>query len=439
MTKEGHVLRFACGGLDTVAMRALRIRRAGCFASIAATALLGSSSFGHAQSSSPAAAGGTVTGHVTCVDTQRPARFAQVILYGVPSEITPEAKPDSASNTDTTAVRKKVMDALSMVQIKTDVDGSFVASGVAPGDYYVFGSVPGYLAPGNIVRAAYEAGADLSKLIPGIPVVHVASERHAEANLTVERGATVTGHVMWDDGSPAARVMVSVVSTKGKKKELPPQFGMLGFNNMEVLFAISDDVGHFRIVGLAPGEYLVKGSLETRSRFEMQNGAFNSKGTVDSPLIVFAPAAFHQADAKTITLHTGEERDGVEMTINLAGMHSVSGRVASMEDHHGINAGWVKLEDTQDKEFSRSTNIDANGEFTVTFVPPGTYNLMVRSPRDTEPSKERSKDMIQTLDTTVRSYQDGKQAVVVTDSDVTGQNVELAPLKAAKKELEPTE
>jgi hypothetical protein len=413
-------------------MRALRNRRSASFVSIAGAVLLGSSSFVHAQPSAPAAAGGTVTGHVTCGDTQRPARFATVVLYGVPAEITPEAKPGAAPDARD-ADMKKANDALTMVQTRTDVDGSFVVSGVAPGDYYVFASVPGYLTPSNIVRAAYEGGADLTKLIPGVPVVHVASERHAEANLAVERGAAVSGTAMWDDGSPAVRVIVSVVAAKGKKKELPPQFGMLGFNNME-WFAVSDDLGHFRIVGLMPGEYLVAGSLETRSRFAMQNGMMNFKGTVDSPLTVFAPAAFHKADAEAITLHAGEERGDVEMTINLAGMHSVSGRVASMEDHHGINAGSVKLEDAQDKEFSRSTTIDANGEFSVTFVPPGTYNLLVTNARDTEPSKEKPKEMIQALDTTVRSYQDGKQTVVVTDSDVMGQNVELAPLKTAKKD-----
>jgi hypothetical protein len=285
-------------------MCALRNRRASCLVSIAAAALLDSLSFAHAQSSSPAAAGGTVTGHVTCGDTQRPARFATVILYGVPAEITPEAKPGAAPDARD-ADMKKANETLTMVQTQTDVDGSFVASGVTPGDYYVFGSVSGYLMPGNIVRAAYEAGADLTKLIPGIPVVHVGSERHAEANLTIERGAAVSGHVMWDDGSPAARVIVQVIAAKAKKKELPPQFGMLGFNNMEGLLAISDDLGHFRIVGLAPGEYLVAGQLQTRSRFAMQNGMMNFKGTVDSPLTVFAPAAFHKADAKAITLHAG--------------------------------------------------------------------------------------------------------------------------------------
>jgi hypothetical protein len=357
-----------------------------------------------------------------------------VILYGVPAEITLPAKPDAKSFA--AADYKKAMDALSLVQIQTDINGGFVASGVAPGDYYLFASVPGYLMPGSMVQAAYEGGADLNKLIPGIPVVHVASERSAEASLTVERGAAVSGKVMWDDGSPAGRVMVSVIGAKGKKKALPPQFGSL---DMQGLLAISDDLGHFRVVGLAAGEYLVEGQLQTRSRLAMENGMMNFKGPADSPLTVFAPAAFHQADAKAITLHTGEERDDVEMTFNLAGMHSVSGRVTSLEDHHGINAGRVKLEDTQDKDFARSTSIDANGEFNVTFVPPGTYNLLVTNARDTEPSKEKPKDSINSFqsvaDTTVRSYQDGKQAVVVTDSDVTGQHLELVPAKAVKKDV----
>jgi hypothetical protein len=99
-----------------------------------------------------------------------------------------------------------------------------------------------------------------------------------------------------------------------------------------------------------------------------------------------------------------------------------------VEDHHGIRVGRVTLEDAQDKDFSRSTNVDANGDFTVTFVPPGSYNLLVSYARDTEPSKEKPKDAVQIASyTTVRSYQDGKQAVTVTDSDVTGMTLELTP------------
>ena len=362
-----------------------------------------------------------------------------MILFSVPAEITPAATPGTTPNATEAADPAKSMAALILVQTLTGLDGDFVASGVAPGDYYVFASVPGYLQPRNIVQAAYEAGADLNKLIPGIPVVHVASERIAQIDLTADRGAAVSGKVLWDDGSPAARVMVSVVAANGKKKELPPQFGMVGVTNeLEGRLAISDDLGHFRIVGLAPGEYLVKGSVDTRRRFEMQNGTMNFQRVMDSPLTVYAPAAFHQADAKAITLHAGEEREDEKLTINLGGIHSVSGRVTSVEDHHGINAGTVTLEDTQDKDFSRSTRLDANGDFTVTFVPPGSYNMILRLARDTEPSKEKPKDAIQIASyTTVRSYQDGKQAVTVTDSDVTGMTLELAPAKTVKPSSNP--
>ena len=103
-------------------MHALRIRRAGCFVSVAAAALLGSSSFAQGQASASVAAGGTVTGHVTCGDTQRPARFAKVILFGVPAEITPPAEPNAKSLT--AADYKKANDALSMVQTQTDINGA---------------------------------------------------------------------------------------------------------------------------------------------------------------------------------------------------------------------------------------------------------------------------------------------------------------------------
>jgi hypothetical protein len=41
-------------------------------------------------------------------------------------------------------------------------------------------------------------------------------------------------------------------------------------------------------------------------------------------------------------------------------MHTVSGRVASIEDHHGINLATVKIEAAQDKDFSRYTTVFSN-------------------------------------------------------------------------------
>ncbi len=74
----------------------------------------------------------------------------------------------------------------------------------------------------------------------------------------------------------------------------------------------------------------------------------------------------------------------------------------------------------------------------MTFVPPGTYDLLVTNAADTEPSTKKPTAFITVESTnTLRSYQDGKQSVIVTDSDVTGQNIELAPAKTTKKDLDP--
>lgn len=142
--------------------------------------------FGHlsfAQQPSSIVPGGTVTGHVVCGDTQRPARFAGVRLFGVPKEIVAAPKLDgNADAKQVAALMKAALGSMNLVSTETGLDGGFTANNVAPGDYYVFASVAGYVQPMNIVQAAFDAGADLSKLIPGVPVVHVVAERSVQAD-----------------------------------------------------------------------------------------------------------------------------------------------------------------------------------------------------------------------------------------------------------------
>jgi len=396
---------------------------------------------GLAQQAASAAGTGTVTGHVTCGDTQRPARFASVTLFGVPVEVKAPAKPDPNDVAAMMAAMKSAMGGMNMVQGQTGLDGSFAMTSVAPGDYYVFASVPGYVQPMNMVKAAFEAGVDLTKPIPGVPIVHVVAEHATQAEVSIDRGAAVDGKVVWDDGSPATKAMVMVESPKkDKDKELPQQFAMLAVASVGSggLVATTDDLGHFRIFGLAPGEYYVKVSMQTHSQFAMQGGSMNLGHLgAESPLVVYAPAAFHKADAKAVTLHAGEDTRDELVTINLGGTHSVSGRIASAVDHHGINSGTVKLEDTQDKDFSRSSGVDAAGNFTVSFVPAGTYTMEVSDAADTEPSKKKATGLMNfNTDHTLKSYQDGKQTVIVMDSDLTGQNVELTPDKKTKEDVD---
>ena len=384
-----------------------------------------------------------MTGHITCGDTQRPARFAQVMLFGVPTTTTaaldPNAKPDNAA---IAAAMKSAMGGMSsLVFTQTSVDGSYLAANVAPGDYYVFATIPGYVQPTALVQAAADAGADLTKPIPGLPLVHVTADRSASADVTLPRGGAIAGRVLWDDGSPATHLVVTAESTQPKSKPLPPEFAMLAMSGALSGGAVnlSDDLGNFRLSGLAPGEYRVKATLQVKLNFAMQGGAMNLNSMkADKPLIIYAPSTLHKAEARAVTVKAADEQRDQLVTINLGGMHSVSGSITSAEDHHGINSASIELTDVSDKDLVRSAGVDASGNFTVSFVPPGTYTMEVSDAGDTEPSKAKSASGLIKFTTTdtLKSYEDAKQSVIVGDMDVTGQNAALTPSKTVKKGLD---
>jgi signal recognition particle GTPase len=79
---------------------------------------------------------GTVTGHVICADTQRPARFAQVTLFGMPTEITQRPKLDpNADEATQMAAMKDAMASFKQTNIATaltDLNGAYTANNIAP-------------------------------------------------------------------------------------------------------------------------------------------------------------------------------------------------------------------------------------------------------------------------------------------------------------------
>ncbi len=86
---------------------------------------------------------GTVTGHVTIEDTSAPARFASVTLQPV---VTPETPADTAKDKGDD---RGVVTALRIVH--TTLDGSFLVSNVAPGNYYVMVDAGPYLSAAGVL------------------------------------------------------------------------------------------------------------------------------------------------------------------------------------------------------------------------------------------------------------------------------------------------
>jgi hypothetical protein len=346
----------------------------------------------------------TVTGRVTCSDTERAARFATVTLIGA---------DQPAGNNGFGFGRR--------VTARTDMDGNFAVQ-AEPGDYYVTATATGYASPVAEAATRLRSGASAADLLASLPEIHVAEAGGATANITLDRGAVIQGRLQWDDGTPAAGVSVSVQPTTSTTQptDLTRVVSQLGggFGGGFGGFQTSDDRGVFRITGLAPGSYWVRATMMTPS-------AAPGTGMVQrmSSIVMYAPGKVRQSDAQVITLKSGEERDDVQFALDLSALHNVSGHVGST-DQGNIEAGVVRLTDSQDSSLTRMAMIQPDGSFVVQWVPAGTYTLAVSNASNVPSQGFGRRQQNESAGT---SYAPFQESLTVTDTDVSGIGVTLTP------------
>ena len=150
-----------------------------------------------------AQATGSVSGHVLCADTRTPCRFAAVTLQRVES-ITATSKDN--------AQQKKTPAHNSGYTAVTGFDGSYQINGVVPGDYYALATLSGYLDPYDQALSNQPANTPLTSdaLDKVLTRVTVGLNRLSTADITLQRGAALSGNVHFDDGSPAIGVSIAL-------------------------------------------------------------------------------------------------------------------------------------------------------------------------------------------------------------------------------------
>lgn len=358
--------------------------------------------------------GYTVSGRVLCGDTQRPARFATVMLL-------PAEEDDRGSG------RGRRLTA------RTDLDGNFNVGNVAPGDYFVTGQMTGYVNQASQVEAVLSAGSDTTTALSGVPEVHVGAGG-ASTQLTLQRGAVIAGTVMWDDGSPAGGVQVSAqtaptsgVSSTSASQVQAPGAGRFGIGSGAGLggFAgfgggMTDDRGNFRVTGLAPGSYVLRANVQAPVPSRAGDAGF----TRTLNLSVYAPNKVRRTDATTIVLTAGEERDDVAVTLGLAALHSVTGTVSSTSA--AVRSGSVSLTDQTDSTLNRTGVINADGSFAVPYVPAGNYTLRVNASANAVGGYGRGV-AVSTSGSSAVHFQPLQESVTVVDSDLTGLSLNVTP------------
>lgn len=358
-----------------------------------------------------ASAGSTVSGTVICVDSGAPARFAKVLLKSTQPDHTAEdmmrkiqeniqkmaakngqpaepAKPLSVDKKKQMAAADENLNrAMEMMKAATvGLDGKFSFAGVKPGTYYVEAIFPGYIDP-----LSQFSDDDLASIDPAIrarlariPTITVTGTDSAHVDLRLDRGASISGRILYDDGTPASGWIVSVVDPRkpddGLEAMKATMAQALAASGAAGYFK-TDDLGHYRISGLIAGDYLVSAILvATPTHMNASNPLDKSS---DINLVVYSGGTFNRIGARSITTSAGEDHAGVDITIPASSLHSIVGHIYAKSDNHALNMGSVSLSSKDNPTLHRTAAIHADGSFQFEYLPAGvTYTITADNAED---------------------------------------------------------
>ena len=355
---------------------------------------------------------GVVAGIVICGDTGKPARFAQVNLTPVPIK---HAEPsDSPPLTP-------------IAEINTGLDGRFRMEAIAPGDYYAFGTLDGYLDP--------ERGIDFGKVTAKettseqeqdaieqwkdqLVEVKVAVHRVSEITIELHRAGAIEGTVSYDDGTPAIGMHFQLFRKNAKK-----QWGLVGLPLLSewTIGTTSDSHGHYALDDLEAGEYIVCAMLPIDAE--------------DVAPRVCDGNVFRRKKASVVKVSDGETVHGIDIEIPLSGLHTVSGQVEAVADGHAPSQATLTLLYADDREQARKLAIDKDGSFLFEYVPEDNYILRVSDAADVaDPNDNSEQGDSQTKDRSpqVPRHYLPKEISLRVQSDMKDLDIPLTDEAAAK-------
>jgi hypothetical protein len=334
-----------------------------------------------AQHAAPAAYG-AVSGTITCVDTNLPARLINVSLQPI-ADLLIGATSGAASSTAPKPDAKPVKGPMRTFSIhQSHLDGTFLIPHVVPGRYYVIAQKPGYLSPvSQYSREQIEHPTpELRKILEEtVPNVTVSANQTSPIDIRLTRAASVSGTILWDDGTPAPDLSVSFA-----RKDKDGNWVQTNVSGR----VTSDDLGHFHVAGLPPGEYRLSTSLSTadvttESIFGNSMGyAMNTKENI----AIYFGDSFFKRDAKSLKIEDGEAVTA-DFSISVSKLHTLSGTLIEARTGHVINAGTISFstpdtEDTKGEEIISAKVEENDPGFHVDFIPEGNYIVKVSDARE---------------------------------------------------------
>jgi hypothetical protein len=240
--------------------------------------------------------------------------------------------------------------------VSTDEQGRFEFRDLPKGEFHLSASKSGFVQVQLGQRGPQEAGRPL-QLAEG--------EVYDRAVIALPRGGVIAGRITDEFGDPIADAMVSAMQyrwTPGGRRLVPARP------------AHTNDLGQFRLHGLAPGEYVVSATYRGPGLF----GMVEDTGTGYAP--TYFPGTHQPSDATSITVHVGQEASA-EFQLFPARLSRIRGTVI---DTSGKPAGrgvmvMASPADGVIGPGGSGASVEADGSFTIAGLAPGAYHLMATS------------------------------------------------------------
>ena len=246
-----------------------------------------------------------------------------------------------------------------MFETTTDIDGRFAVEYVPPGEYRLQASKAGYAMT---TLDALPAAVDVS-----------AGQTRSDVSIALVRGGAIAGRVTDTAGEPAAEVSLLALRRLPNGPPMPVPTGR---------GAQTDDLGVYRIYGLAPGEYYVEAN--PRPSFGMFNVS-TPRPSVSVP--TYYPGTRTPDSAQAITVIAGETVKDVDLRLIETPAFQISGVVVD-ESGAAVAGAAVSVNPERDPAsgiplmFTLPSNVrtNADGTFSVPNLSPGAYVVTVGVP-----------------------------------------------------------
>jgi Carboxypeptidase regulatory-like domain len=234
----------------------------------------------------------------------------------------------------------------------TDVDGRWELRGLRPGEYQVGTEKAGYVGGDGIGR--------------NIGLTELRPERSID--LTLTRGAVLSGRIVDDAGEPVAGLEVMALY-RDSNNHSSPQWVSIGSG------VSTDDRGDFRIYGLPAGDYIV--AAKPQSRLQQTD----DRGPRVTTVVTYYPGTANIDEAQRFSLEPAVEHSDLVFSLQEVRAISIRGRVLLPAGQVAESfAALFPVNADGDAEMGndRLTATSPDGTFTFSGVPAGNYRLGVR-------------------------------------------------------------